>query len=101
MILPMKLTEDQVRHIAHLARLQLTEVEVARLANELTDILSYVERLSELDTTGVKETHQVTGLSNVTRPDVLPDGPLADPRELLEQSKLEIQDNQLSIKRMM
>lgn len=96
----MKLTKEQVEKIAQLARLQLTEEEMERYAGQLTDILTYVEVLKELDTTGVPETSQVTGLMNVTRKDEAR-GVLATPDELLECSPLEKTDHQIRIKRIM
>lgn len=96
----MKLTQDDVRRLAHLARLNLTQEEVERLANELTDILNYVDMLTEVDTEGVPETSQVTGLSNVTRPDEI-DQSLCEPDALLETSPLPKRDHQIRIKRMM
>ncbi len=95
----MQLTRDQVRHLAQLARLHLTEEEVDRFANELTDILTYVTMLGELDTTGVPETSQVTGLSNVTRADEIDPG-LAKQDALLACSPLLTKDHQISIKRL-
>lgn len=96
----MKLTQDDIRKLAHLARLKLTEEEVERLAGQLTDVLDYVDVLAELDTDDVVETSQVTGLSNVSRPDVV-DRSLCDPAELLETSALPKQDGQIRIKRML
>ena len=47
---------EQVRHVARLARLELTEEEETQLTKELVDILSYVEQLGELDTEDVPPT---------------------------------------------
>lgn len=96
----MKLTQEQVEKLALLARLKLTPEEVERYAGQLTDILSYVEMLSEVDTEGVPETHQVTGLSNVVREDEV-DMSLCKPEELLECSPLEKSQSQIRINRMM
>ncbi len=96
----MKLTKEQVEKLAHLCRLKLTDEEIERLSGELTDILDYVEMLGELDTEGVPETSQVTGLTNVTREDEI-DMELCEPGDLLETSPLEKQDGQIKIKRMM
>lgn len=96
----MKLTKEQVEKIAQLARLQLTEEEMERYAGQLTEILNYVEVLKELDTTGVPETSQVTGLTNVTRKDEAR-GVLATPDALLDCSPLEKTDHQIRIKRIM
>lgn len=96
----MKLTLEQVRRIAHLARLELTEEEEARYASELTAILSYVEMLKELDTAGIPETSQVTGLTNVTRTDEAREL-LAEPDALLNCSALPQVNHQLRIKRIL
>ncbi|MDP4007693.1 MAG: Asp-tRNA(Asn)/Glu-tRNA(Gln) amidotransferase subunit GatC [Candidatus Peregrinibacteria bacterium] len=65
----MKLTSEEVRHIAHLARLKLSEEEVEKFSTQLTGILQWMEMLKEVDTDGVEETCQVTGLENVLRED--------------------------------
>jgi len=96
----MQLTKEQVQKIAQLARLELTEAEMEKYAGQLTDILTYAEMLKELDTSAVEETSQVTGLSNVTREDVL-DQPLCTPDELLECSPLPKEDHQIRVKRVL
>ncbi len=65
----MSLTNKEVEHIAHLARLGLSEKEVEKYATQLSSILEYVNQLKEVDTEGVVGTAQVTGLENVTRLD--------------------------------
>ena len=61
--------ESQVRRIAHLSRLNLTDDEVRLFAGQLSSILDYVETLSELDVTGVEPMAHPLPLLNVTRPD--------------------------------
>jgi aspartyl-tRNA(Asn)/glutamyl-tRNA(Gln) amidotransferase subunit C len=58
-----------VEHIAHLARLRLAAEEMAKFGAQLNSILSYVEKLNELDTTGVEPTSHVLALSDVMRED--------------------------------
>ena len=94
----MKLTKEQVQHIAKLARLHLTDEEMERYAGQLTDILTYVEMLKELDTSSVEETSQVTGLSLSARADQLGES-LADADELLECSPLPKEAHQIRVKR--
>ena len=65
----MKLTREEVLHIARLARLGLTEAEVDRLAEQLSDLLGHFETLGEVDTTGVVPTAQASEVSSVTAPD--------------------------------
>lgn len=69
----MNLSLDEVRRIAQLARLELTEAEIGKFRVELSRILDYVEQLQELDTTGVEPTCQVTGITNQLRPDDVTD----------------------------
>jgi len=63
------ITRDEIVKLAQLSSLSLSDVEVTNLQGEISNILSYVEQLNELDTTGVEPAYQVTGLSNVTRVD--------------------------------
>lgn len=65
----MSITKQDVEHIAHLARLGLSEEEKEKFAKQLSSILDYVEQLKEVDTEGVEPTAQVTGLENVYRED--------------------------------
>lgn len=65
----LKLTKSEVKHIAKLAQVDLTEKEVAKFQKQLSDILDYVSQLSELDTSKVEPISQVTGLENVLRED--------------------------------
>jgi aspartyl-tRNA(Asn)/glutamyl-tRNA(Gln) amidotransferase subunit C len=60
---------EQVLHVARLARLELTDDEVERMAGELSDILEHVERISALDLDGVEPTTHVVELENVLRAD--------------------------------
>ncbi len=67
----MKLSSSEVEHIAHLARLRLTEEEKELYSSQLSKILDYIEKLNELDTTEVDPTSHVIPLKNVFREDVL------------------------------
>lgn len=58
-----------VEHIAHLARLRLTPEEKAKFGAQLNSILTYVDKLNELDTAGVEPTSHVLALSDVMRED--------------------------------
>lgn len=66
----MELSREEVRNIAELAKLELTEAEVDLYAGQLTNILGYFERLQQLDTSHVSPTASVLPLKNVLRPDV-------------------------------
>ncbi|MEI7690129.1 MAG: Asp-tRNA(Asn)/Glu-tRNA(Gln) amidotransferase subunit GatC [bacterium] len=65
-----EITKEQVRELAVLARLGLTEQEVASLAKEMTAFLDYFQTLEEVDTEKVIPTSQVSDLKNVLREDV-------------------------------
>jgi aspartyl-tRNA(Asn)/glutamyl-tRNA(Gln) amidotransferase subunit C len=54
-----KITEKEVRYVADLANLKLTDAEVAKFEAELTGILEHIDRLKEIDTTGVEPMAQV------------------------------------------
>ncbi|MBI4079590.1 MAG: Asp-tRNA(Asn)/Glu-tRNA(Gln) amidotransferase subunit GatC [Candidatus Levybacteria bacterium] len=58
-----------VKDVAKLANLPLSPLEEEKFEKQLSDILSYVEKLNEVDTADVKETSQVTGLKNISRDD--------------------------------
>ncbi|MGE5298494.1 MAG: Asp-tRNA(Asn)/Glu-tRNA(Gln) amidotransferase subunit GatC [Acidobacteriota bacterium] len=63
------ITTDDVRHLAQLSNLQISDDEVDTLRGDLENILGYIEQLSELDTSGEEPTYQVTALENVWRDD--------------------------------
>lgn len=67
----MSLTSEQVRKVASLARLELSDAELSDLGAKLGQTLDYVARLNELDTEGVEPLVHAIELSNVLRPDVL------------------------------
>lgn len=98
----MSLTPEQVRHVAKLARLRLSEAEVDKFSNQLTAILDYVAILNEVDTEGVEPTSQVTGLENVTRMDEVRSAEaakgLGTPDELLACSPLPKDRDQIRVK---
>jgi aspartyl-tRNA(Asn)/glutamyl-tRNA(Gln) amidotransferase subunit C len=75
----MSLNSDQVKHIAKLSRIQLTDEEVEKYRTQLSAVLGYIEQLNELDTSNVLPTVNTTGLTNVLREDVQKDSlPVTD-----------------------
>ncbi|MFH1767013.1 MAG: Asp-tRNA(Asn)/Glu-tRNA(Gln) amidotransferase subunit GatC [Patescibacteria group bacterium] len=68
-IISVKLSKEEVLKIAKLAKLKLIDAEVIKYQEQLSDVLSYVQKLNELDTADVLPTLQVTGLKNVFRDD--------------------------------
>ncbi len=77
----MKITKQEVEHVATLARLELTDEEKEKLTDQLSNILTYVDKLNELDTTGVAPTSHVLDINNVMRDDI-PDTSLTRERAL-------------------
>ena len=67
----MSLTPEQVQHVARLARLQLTDDEVATFTGQMGAILAYVEKLNELDTTGIVPTSHAVPMENAFREDTV------------------------------
>ena len=74
----MSVNEQQVRHVAKLARLALGEAEIARMVPELNNILDWVEQLAEVDTDGVEPLTAVIDIPTRLRDDVVNDGNIRD-----------------------
>lgn len=74
----MSVTPEQVRHIANLARIAMSEEELERLVPELNNILGWVEQLSEVDTAGVEPLTAVIENHLRLRDDVVNDGDCRD-----------------------
>ena len=64
-----KITRREVEHVARLARLELTEEEKERMTAQLDSILQYIDKLNELDTSGVEPTTTVIPMVSVMRED--------------------------------
>lgn len=67
----MALTKDEVKHVAKLARLNLTDEELEKFTTQLESIFEHLDTLAEVNTEGIEETAQVNGLENVMRPDIV------------------------------
>lgn len=65
------LSNEEIEKIANLARLELSEKEKKMYAEQLSVVFDYVKMLEEVDTEGVTETCQVTGLEDVFRDDIV------------------------------
>lgn len=66
-----KITRDDVAYVAGLARLRLDDAATDRLVREMGDILSYMDKLNELDTEGVEPMMHALEMTNVFREDVV------------------------------
>jgi aspartyl-tRNA(Asn)/glutamyl-tRNA(Gln) amidotransferase subunit C len=67
----MKISHDEIKHVAQLARLELSPAEVESMAEHLDRILGYVDKLSEIDTEGVKPTTHALSICNAFREDIV------------------------------
>ena len=74
----MSVTNEQVRHIARLARIAMTEEELERLAPELNNILGWVEQLGEVNTDGVEPLTAVIEQKLRLREDAVTDGDIRE-----------------------
>ncbi len=81
------LTREQVLKIAKLARLGISDAEVEKYQVQLSGIISYIDKLNEVNTDGVEPTAQVTGLLNCFRTDEILREPLANADDLLASSR--------------
>jgi aspartyl-tRNA(Asn)/glutamyl-tRNA(Gln) amidotransferase subunit C len=92
----MKLSPEEVKRIAKLARLGLSDKEVDKFSVQLSGILSHAKMLEEVNTEGVEPIAQITGLKDVFFDDKRNDCPYTD--KLLAQSPQQIQDNMIKVK---
>lgn len=74
----MSVSSQQVRHIAKLARIGMTDAEIEALVPELNNILGWVEQLSEVDTSGVEPLTAVIDQKLRLRDDAVTDGNIRD-----------------------
>jgi aspartyl-tRNA(Asn)/glutamyl-tRNA(Gln) amidotransferase subunit C len=74
----MKISREEVEHVAVLARLKFSETEIDRFAGQLNHILSYMEQLEKPDTSRVSPTFHAVSQKNVFREDAVQPSPGAD-----------------------
>lgn len=67
----MALNGDQVRWVAHLARLEISEAEVAMFTEQLSNVVDYIEQLKEVDTEGIEPMAHALPINNVFREDAV------------------------------
>lgn len=96
----MKLNKKDIQHIANLARLELTDKELKTYGDQLSDVLSYIDQLKEVDVEGVEPTAQVTGLKDVFRNDEIKEWNKEEREAALSQAP-EMEDRQIKVKRIL
>ncbi len=89
-----RISADQVKHVAHLARMAITEEEAKKFTNQLDKIITYAEQLNELNTDHVEPTAHVLEIKNVMREDRAKEGL---PREEVLKNAPEHQDWQIKV----
>lgn len=89
-----RISESQVKHVAHLARLAITEEQAQMLTDQLDKIITYAEQLNELNTDNVEPTAHVLEIKNVMREDCAQKGL---PREEVLKNAPEHQDGQVKV----
>lgn len=94
-----KIGIDEVKRIAALARIGVTDEEAAKLSAELGQIVEFVEQLQKVDTNDLPETNQVTGLVDVWREDAVKPSPIS-PAELLKNAPM-TQDGYIKVHRVL
>lgn len=96
----MELQKKEIKHIAELARLKLSDREIKTYKKQLSDILGYIDQLQEVNTDDVEETAQVTGMENIYREDkkdIWPD----DERQAALNEAPELEDDQVKVKKVL
>ncbi len=71
----MKISKDEVEKIAHLARLKIPDSQKEKMAEQLSNILQYIDKLKDVDVEGVKLSSGAAFMNNVLRPDELKPSP--------------------------
>lgn len=89
-----RISIDQVKHVANLARLAITEEKAEKFTKQLDAIIGFAEQLNELDTENVEPTSHVLDIKNVLREDVPQKGL---PREEVLKNAPEEQDGQFKV----
>lgn len=96
----MKLEKKDIKHIANLARLELSEDEIKKYGDQLSDVLGLFDKLNEVDTTNVEPTAQVTGLTNKLREDVVNEWDDDEKRAALDEAP-DFENKQYKVKRIL
>lgn len=92
----MRLTREEVKAIARLARLELTDAELEKFSEQLSGILNHSKMLDEVDTSHVEPIAQITGLTTITFADTVKS--FEDPAALLAQSPQPVEGHMIRVK---
>ena len=89
-----RISEEQVKYVAHLARLSFNDEEIKTFTTQLDDIIGFAEQLNELDTEGIEPTTHVLDMYNVMRKDEVQ--PSLPREEALKNAPLQ-EDGQIKV----
>jgi len=95
----MSINQTDIKHIAELSRLKLTEGEEKQFDEQLGSILKYIEKLNKVETRNIEPTAQVSGLVDVLRSDDVLDWDRKEVEAALAQG--EIENGQVKVKRVL
>lgn len=95
-----KISQEEVKHIAQLARIELTQEEIEQFSQQLSDVLGYIEQLQEVDTNNVKPISQVTGQVNVFREDAVIDSS-DETKKIMSENYPDKQDGYIRVKQIL
>ena len=90
------MTEEQIKHLARLAEIKLTDEDVEKLEKEFDALLEFVGKLQAIDTTNVEPMY--TPVDNVTLDYTRKTNTKVDPKDLLKNSPHEVENNMIVIK---
>lgn len=95
-----RVSKEDVKHIADLARIELTEEESERFTREISDVLGYIAQLGEVDTENVEPISQVTGKINVFREDAAVDCS-EETKAIMAENYPDSQDGYIKVKQIL
>ncbi len=82
-----QITLQQVQHVAQLANIPISDIQAQNFVGAFEETLGVIENLKEVDTSKIEPTHQVTGLENVMREDVVDEQHMFSQAEALANAK--------------
>lgn len=91
-----EISKQDIEHLAKLSNLKLEDAEVENLQEDLTNIIGYIEQLSELNTENIKPTYQVSDNQNIWRKDEI-DNYNVNRDKLLDLAGDNVVDNQIKV----
>lgn len=93
----MELTRDEIKDIAMLARIGVTDEEIGAYQKDLSSVLQYFEKLQELNTDDVEEIGHITGVTDVYREDVVNEMDESGKEKVMENVS-DVQDGYIKVK---